>query len=392
MPTNLPAEAKNKWSEVVQARDPRVKLELLREFLSLVPKHKGTEKLYAKVRRQMALLRREIEEKKSRKGGSSQKFYVEKDGVAQVAIVGLTNTGRSSLLASVTNAKVEVSDLPFTTISPKPGILRYEDVNIQLVEIPPIFKGASKGKGLGSQTISLIRVADSLILMVDLSTEPIEQLETIVEELKEARIKVEKPRFRIRIERRRDSIGTRVNVKGCLVDCTVNDVIELLNQSNIHNAYLEIEGEVTLSDIKESLSTNFRYIPALIVANKYDLPQAQENYLRLKKYVEEKFGLNLLAVSCKTGYNLDKLGRELFNVFGVIRVYCKEPKEDPSPEPFILRTGATIYDLASQIHNDFIKRFSYARVWSNRLKFSPQRVGLNFKLEDGDIVEVRLKS
>jgi len=392
MPTNLPAEAKNKWKEVAQARDPKVKLKLLKEFLSLVPKHKGTAKLCAKVRRQMALLRREIEEKKSRKVRSQPKFYVEKEGVAQVAIVGLTNSGRSSLLASLTNAKVEISDIPFTTVNPKPGTLRYEDINFQLVEAPPLFKGASKGKGLGSQTLSLIRNADGLILMVDLSTDPVSQLKTVIGELEEARIKVEKPSYKIRIERGRRYGGIRVNIKGTLIGCTVRDVIKLLNQNNIHNAYVEIEGKAALNDLEESITTSFHYLPTLIVANKYDLPQGPENYLKLKKFMEGKPGLKLLAISCKTGYNLEKIGRELFEIFNIIRIYCKEPKEEPSPEPFIMHEGATIYDLAREIHSDFIKNFSYAKVWSNRLKFSPQKVGLNFKLEDRDVVEIRLRS
>jgi len=393
MPTNLPAEAESKWKEVTQARDPKLKLKLLEEFLSLVPKHKGTAKLCAKVKRQMALLRREIEERKRKKVISSPpKFYVEREGVAQVAIVGLTNSGRSSLLSSLTNAKVKVSDVPFTTIIPRPGVLKYEDVSFQLVETPPIFEGISSRKGFGSQTMNLIRNADGLIVMIDLSKNPLEQIELIASELERSQIRIEKPRCIIRLERRKGLEQVRVNVKGSLLDCTVNDVIKLLNRKGIRNAYLEIEGKATLKEIEESISANFKYLPSLILANKYDLQGASENYLKLKSWLENR-GLSLLPISCKTGYNLDRIGRELFKMFKIIRVYCKEPnEEEASPEPFIMREEATISDLARQIHSDFIKKFSYAKVWSNRLKFSPQRVGLNFKLEDGDIVEIRLKS
>ncbi|MCD6529642.1 50S ribosome-binding GTPase [Candidatus Bathyarchaeota archaeon] len=393
MPTNLPAEAESKWKEVTQARDPKLKLKLLQEFLSLVPKHKGTAKLCAKVKRQMAVLRREIEEKKRRKVGSSPpKFYVEREGVAQVAVIGLTNSGRSSLLSSVTNAKVKVSDAPFTTTTPRPGILKYEDIRFQLVETPPIFEGISSSRGIGSQTMNLIRNADGLIVILDLSNDPSEQLDIIVRELEKSQIRIEKPRYTVRLEKRKGLKQARVNVRGILLDCTVNDVIKLLSKRGIRNVYLEIEGKATLKEVEEAISTNFKYIPSLILANKYDLQGAPEKYLKLKKKLEG-MGLNVLPVSCKTGYNLDRIGVQLFKMFKIIRVYCKEPNEEKaSPEPFIMREEATILDLARQIHSDFIKKFSYAKVWSNRLKFSPQKVGLNFKLEDGDTVEIRLRS
>lgn len=83
MPTNLPAEAKHKWAEVSAAKNPREKLQLLQEFLSLVPKHKGTGRLCARVKKQMATLRREIEEKKRKKAGKDgPKFFIEKEGAA----------------------------------------------------------------------------------------------------------------------------------------------------------------------------------------------------------------------------------------------------------------------------------------------------------------------
>ncbi|RLI67188.1 MAG: GTP-binding protein, partial [Candidatus Gerdarchaeota archaeon] len=105
MPANLPAEAKHKWAEVSAAKNPRKKLQLMQEFLSLVPKHKGTAKLCAQVKKQMAALRREIEEKKRRKvGRGGPKFFIEKEGAAQIALIGLTNSGKSSLLSALTNA------------------------------------------------------------------------------------------------------------------------------------------------------------------------------------------------------------------------------------------------------------------------------------------------
>lgn len=135
MPTNLPSEARHKWKEVSLARRPEEKIEKLREFLSLVPRHKGTENLRAQVKRRIATLRREIAEKKRKRAGAGRsKFFVEKEGDAQIVILGLTNVGRSSLLSLLTNAKVEISSYRYTTKEPRPGMFQYQDLQFQLVE------------------------------------------------------------------------------------------------------------------------------------------------------------------------------------------------------------------------------------------------------------------
>ncbi|MGB9135472.1 MAG: GTPase, partial [Candidatus Bathyarchaeia archaeon] len=141
MPTNLTVEAKKKWDEVAVTKDPKEKLQLLQEFLSLVPKHKGTEKLCAQVKTKIATLRRELEDKKRKVGSRGPKFFIEKEGAAQVVILGQTKVGRSSLLTTVTNAKVEVSDYSFTTRVPVPGMLPFEDLQFQIVEAPAIVHG-----------------------------------------------------------------------------------------------------------------------------------------------------------------------------------------------------------------------------------------------------------
>jgi len=77
---------------------------------------------------------------------------------------------------------------------------------------------------------------------------------------------------------------------------------------------------------------------------------------------------------------------------GVIRVYTKEPgAREPSERPFTLRRGASVADLARSIHSDFMRGFAFARVWGERLVFSPQKVGLGFVLEDGDVVEIHVR-
>ena len=143
MPTNLPAEAKDKLKKLSFARTPEEKIDRFQEFLSIVPKHKGTEKLRAQIKTKLAILKREIYEKKHSKAGiGKSKFFVEKQGDAQIVILGPTNVGRSSLLSILTNAKVEISHYPYTTKKPIPGMFKYLELQFQLVEAPALIKGS----------------------------------------------------------------------------------------------------------------------------------------------------------------------------------------------------------------------------------------------------------
>ena len=102
--------------------------------------------------------------------------------------------------------------------------------------------------------------------------------------------------------------------------------------------------------------------------------------------------MKVIAVSCVTKAGVEELGAELFSMLNIIRVYTKDPnKRDASMRPFTIKKGSTVFDLAKRIHSDFYEQFSYAKVWSKRLRFSPQKVGGNFELQDGDTVELHMK-
>jgi len=391
MPANLPPEAIKKMAEVDEAKNPQEKLRLLQEFLSLVPKHKGTATTRAQAKRRINTLREEIEERKRKRAArTGPKIFLEKEGAAQIVLIGLTNVGRSSLLAAVTNAKVEISPALYTTREPTPGILAYRDLQFQIVEAPALMKGAADGKAWGLQTLAVARNADGLILMVDLTQDPAEQLSLLLGEMEKARILVGKPKAHVEIERKFMGAGLRIIVFGKLVDCTFAEVEKLLKEYHVTDAVVRISGEATLDDVEEAIFENTVYKPAIIIANKMDMPDAQRNLKVLEAYVRGR--LPIIAVSCLTGQGFEKLGETLFKTLNIIRIYTKEPSErTPSKNPFTLKKGATVNDLAKNIHSDFKENFAYAKVWSKRLIFSPQKVGSTFMLEDGDIVEIHVK-
>jgi ribosome-interacting GTPase 1 len=390
MPTNLPAEAKHKWKEVALAKRPKEKITRLQEFLSLVPKHKGTENLRGQVKRKIALLREEIVEKKRRRSGGRSKHFFEREGDAQIIIFGPTNVGRSSLLRILTNAKVEVSDYPYTTTQLTPGMFQYQDLQLQLVEAPALMEGSSNGGAWGLQSLSVARNSDCLLLMVDLSRDPVEQLSLVSRELEKARIHTRKTRAEVGIEKKHRGTGLKIIITGHLIECSLEDVEELVKGYGIHDAIVKIQGKATIDDVEDAIFENTVHKPAIIIANKTDVPNADGRMEQLRGFLKEEMGI--LPISCKTEYGLEKLGSEIFNVLNVVRVYTKEPdRRAPSEHPFTVRKGSTVLDLAKQIHSDFYTRFSYAKVWSERLPFSPQRVGGTFTLEDGDVVEIHVK-
>jgi ribosome-interacting GTPase 1 len=392
MPANLPAEAKQKYREASLARNPEEKIKKLQEFLSLFPKHKGTENLRAQVKRKISLLKQEIEDKKQKRTGvaTGPKVFVEKEGDAQIVILGPTNVGRSSLLSTLTNAKVAILGYPYTTTEPMPGMFNYQDLQLQMVETPALMEGSAEGGAWGLQTLTSARNADGLVLMVDLSQNPTEQFSLISRELEKAKILTRKPKARIEIEKKHMGAKLKFIVLGKLVDCSVKDLTRLLKSYGIRDATVKIRGEATLDDVEEAIFEGKVYRPAIILANKADHPLAAERLEQLKKAVGDE--LNIIAVSCTTKAGIEELGAELFGMLDIIRVYTKEPnKKDASKRPFTIRKGSTVFDLAKRIHSDFYEQFSYAKVWSKRLRFSPQKVGGTFPLQDGDTVEIHTK-
>ena len=336
----------------------------------------------------------------------SPKFFIEKEGAAQIAVLGPTNVGRSSLLASITNAKATVSSYPFTTLEPVPGMFQYQNLQFQIVEAPPLIEGSAFGEAWGPQTLALARNADGLILMVDLSENPCKHLSLILNELEKAKILIEEPHARVDIERRHMNVGLKILVLGRLIGCTVLDVEQLLKSYRVSDATVKIFGEATLNDIEDAVFESTVYRPAMIVANKADVPGAMAKMKRVYSLVNNR--MISIPISCKDQSGLEKLGIELFRMLNIIRVYTKERnKKEPSSRPFVLKAGAVVQDLAKQIHSDFYDQFSYAKVWAKpaqegrgasrsstsrrRVRFSPQKVGLDFPLEDGDVVELHTR-
>jgi len=387
LPANLTAEAKAKWNRAQQARTPKEKIPALQEFLSAIPKHKGNERLRAQVKRQIAQLKAEMHARQKRGSGRPGERSIQKAGAAQIAVLGLTKVGRSSLLAALTAAKPVVAPYPYATKESVPGMLQFEDVQFQLVELPALVPEGDGRFVFQEGCGALVRNCDGLIIMVDLGADPVEQLERILAELSRSQMSATRLESNVSITKTRSG-GIQLSAAGRFLGCTPEEIASFLKSYSIPNAIVRTMGDVTLDDIEDViLETSLIYKPTVVLANKADVPDGSANSRRLIDRATSK--MPVLVISCHTGFGLPELGKRLFETLGLARVYTKEPNAtSPSPEPFIIKNGMTVGDLSRQIHSVLFRHFKYARVWGKSASYDGERVGISHILSDGDTVEI----
>jgi small GTP-binding protein len=329
MPANLPPQYFETERKLKTAKTPQEKRIILEELLSLVPKHKGTEKLQALLKTKIAKLK-SAAQKKPAIAKHALSFHFDKTGAGQVILIGPPNAGKSMLVKSLSNANPEIADYPFTTRTPYPAMMEYENIQIQLIDTPPITP-----EYMEVWHYELIKEADGILFLLDLSSEnPVNTIHTIMERLKEKKI-------------------------------------ELIAEDRA------IPSGVPLYHKK-----------TLIVANKKDLLSAEENYDVLKKALESRF--NPIPVSAISGDGLEYLKKRIFSMLQIIRVYSKIPgKKADFSDPYTLKKGSSVMTMARTVHKDFAQNLKYARIWS-KTKYQGQKVNRNHILEDEDVIELHI--
>jgi small GTP-binding protein len=328
MPANLTPQYIKAEQEYKQAQTPDERLECLRKMWALLPKHKGTDKLQAELKSKLSRAKEEAEgEKKSAKKGISHK--IPRDGAGQVVILGAPNSGKSQLLAALTSAHPEIAPYPFTTHAPQPGMMPWQDVQVQLIDTPPI-----TADYLESYLPSMIRAADAVLLVLDLSVdEGVEQTDELIRRLEEAKVRlVSRP---------------------------------------APGADNEIVAEKK----------------TLLIANKIDTDEATERLELAREFYGERF--DLLPVSA-TGPDVSELRDRVYSFLAVIRIYTKTPgKPADWKRPFTCPVGSTVLDLAGLVHRDIATNLKFARIWGTGV-YEGQSVGREHVLHDKDLLELHV--
>jgi hypothetical protein len=324
MPANLTPQYRAAGARFKAAHTLEERKAALEEMLATIPKHKGTEKMQADLKRRLARLRHDEETRISRHGHA---IKVDPEGAAQVVLLGPPNCGKSSLLAALTHAEPPIADYPFTTTRPQPGMMVFEDVQIQLVDLPPV-----AAQHMDTWLPGLVRGADAALLLVDPTSSDLpEDVEVVRERLAGARAPL---------------VGT----------------------------------------LPEEADPRDNPLPTLMVITKAD--RAREEDL---KVLEELYGSQypLLRISVATHAGLEALKVAVWRLLQMVRVYSKPPgKPVDRSQPFVLPQGYTVADLAERVHREIAEKMQFARVWGGKLE--GQRVARDFELRDRDVVELHV--
>jgi len=340
----------------------------LEEEIRRTPYNKATEHHIGRLKAKLAKLKDDAEKQKAKRTTS---ISIKKEGDATVAIVGFPSVGKSTLLNVLTGAKSNTGVYDFTTLKPVPGMLHYKGARIQLVDIPGVIEGASKGRGKGREIISAVRNADLILIMTDVFN--IEQIDVIKKELYEAGIRLNQKPADISI-RKKEKGGIKITSTAPL-SIDEQTIIGILREYKIHNADVLIRGDITVDSLIDAILGNRVYIPAITVVNKIDL-----------NGVDLEDGI---PISAEKKVNLDVLVEEIYRKLDFIRIYLKPPSKKPDmDEPLVMKRGAKVEDVCRKLHRDMQRKFKYARVWGNSVKFDGQRVGIDHTLEDEDILTI----
>lgn len=334
MPANLTQQYKKAEERFKAATTDEERLDALEEMLREIPKHKGTEHLQADLKKRRSKLKAAIEGG-AKKGGVKHVdiFHVPKSGAGQVALVGMPNAGKSSILAALTNAPVHVAEFPFATDKPVPGMAKFEDVQIQLVDAPPITADFAP-PGL----VSTYRNADMLAIVIDLAGAVLEQMEV------------------------------------CTAYLDSHKLILVESEDGWHGQAPLDRGEAHLAR------------KTFVIATKADI--APEGTLEtLKELTERPF--EYIEVSAETGTGMDVLMRRIFEMLDVVRVYAKKPGKEPDmTDPFTLKRGSNVHDLAYHIHRELADKLKTARAWNSPHAHDGQNVPREHILTDKEIIEL----
>jgi ribosome-interacting GTPase 1 len=324
MPANLTPEyfKAEKWFRSATSNDEKILA--LEQMLRVMPKHKGTDHLRADLRRKLSKLKDTGTQKKG--GKHVDVFHVPRSGAGQIVLIGTPNCGKSSIVAGLSKAKVNVAEFPFASNAPVPGMVKFEDIQIQLVDMPPITADYSAPGQVGTY-----RNCDLIAIVIDLSEDVEEQMLICLDFLESRNLLIdsETPEH--------DSHGNVLGKKAFCI-CTKSDIAK---------------------------------------------PGALEN---LKKFC--KYPFEYVEVSAVTDDGLEELSEKLFKLLGIIRIYSKPPgKPADMTDPFTLPVGSTVMDLAMAVHRQLAEKLRFARIWGTGV-YDGQNTQRNHVLNDKDIIEL----
>ncbi len=345
-------------------------------------KNKATEHHIGKLKAKIAKLKA-LEEKQKSAGGKGKGFSVKKSGDATVGLIGFPSIGKSTLLNQLTDADSEIGHYEFTTLDVIPGMLKHKGANIQILDLPGLITGAAKGKGRGREILSAVRNVDLVLLIID--AQHLHHLSLMVDELHSAGIRLnQRPPDVIITPTKQGGISIQTTVK--LTELSTKTIRSIAGEY-VTNADIIIREDITEDQLIDVFVKNRTYLPAIVILNKIDLLDNKQTKQQVQKL--KRNGWIVDAISAKKGEGLERLKDFIYEELDLIRIYMKPQGKKPDyDEPMILKKGDTVETVCKTIHRDFKNKFRYAQVWGSSGKYPGQKVGLDHKLYDKDVLTV----
>jgi small GTP-binding protein len=352
----------------------------IEEEIKKTPYNKATQHHIGKLKAKLARLQDELDKRKAKKG-VVKGYGVKKSGHATVVLVGMPSVGKSTLLNRLTEAESEVGSYYFTTLKVVPGVMRYKEAVIQILDLPGLVEGASRGKGRGREVLSVARSADLILVMVDVYSS---DTDILVTELEKGGIRLnQKPPDVVIIKKEKGGIGVSSTQK--LTKLNEETVAAISREYGYINADIILREDITQDRLIDAMADNRVYIPAIALVNKIDLATSDQ-IVDLKQNLKD---LPLFFISAEKQKGLDELKEAIFEKLRFIRIYMKpQGKKADLNEPMVIKSDSSVGDVCDVIHRSFRTRFRYANVWGKSAKFPGQTVGMRHILHDGDTLTI----
>jgi uncharacterized protein len=397
--SNIGPEAEAAYQKYLDASSLDEKIQRLEEFISLVPKHKATEKIVALNRSKLAKLKREREDKKEWQksiGKQVSPFSIKKEGIQMILVSDyhVPGVGKTSLLNLLTGAAKEKIGR-FTSI-PEIGIYEEDNIKFQIVDMPSIMKGASSGVANGKEILSQLRSCDLILICVDLSRNIDQQISLLMNEFTESNIRINVPPPPITIEK---TGSNKIQVFYLTKEAKQNkDLLELterikeiIYEGGVRNAIVKIFGKVSLNQIVDAMNPSVVYKKAVLIGTKGDLPNTEDTFQELKARYSSEFPLILGSSVKKEELTPESdFGKTILKFLNKIKVYTSH-KGEVAQRPLIMDTKIKVRDVAIRIHRTFYEKFDYAVVIRKSARQKRKKVGLDYDIKDNDIIEIFTK-
>ena len=346
--------------------------------------NKSTEKSLGRLKAKISRLRREEVDRQLASGkGGAEGFAVKRSGDAVVSLVGLPSVGKSTLLNRLTNANSKIGAYEFTTLEAIPGILEHRGAKIQVIDLPGIISGASKGKGRGKEVLSVARNADMELILLDIFDGP-KHLEMILDELWQVGIRINKVPLDISLKKTSRG-GIAISSVQSFSFMDFSTVKTIMSEYKIVNANITFRCDPTIDEFIDYLEGNRHYAKGIFLINKIDLAGDKLDYYLNKFPTEYEY----LEISAEHSENLEMLKDEILDRLNLIRLYLRpQGGETDFEEPLIVPNGSTVGGVCRILHQEFVDGFRFARVWGTSAKHDGQMVGMSHKLVDEDILTI----